>query len=67
MDESISLVDDEGEKEGKIEKLDFVTSPPNNFVNQEKFPKSVGFIVGNEFCERYSVHTENKQSYNDFT
>lgn len=67
MDESISLVDDEGEKEGKIEKLDFVTSPPNNFANQEKFPKSVGFIVGNEFCERYSVHTEYKQSYNDFT
>ena len=48
MDETKNLV----EEEGKIEKLDFVTSPPNSFVNQEKFPKSVGFIIGNEFCER---------------
>lgn len=52
MDETKNLVDKQEEKEGKIEKLDFVTSPPSNFVNQEKFPKSVGFIIGNEFCER---------------
>lgn len=48
MDETKKLV----EENGKIEKLDLVTSPRNNFMNQEKFPKSVGFIIGNEFCER---------------
>jgi len=49
MDETKKLV----EEKGMIEKLDFATRPPpNNSMNQDKFPKSVGFIIGNEFCER---------------
>ena len=46
--------------EGKIEKLDFASNSVNqksfdlvnNLGNEEKFPKSVYFIIGNEFCER---------------
>lgn len=48
-EEEKSLVLDDG----KVEKLDFVTSPPDNLTEiDKKFPKSVGFIIGNEFCER---------------
>lgn len=40
-----------GETSEGIEKIDFATDTVQS-ESSEKFPKSVGFIIGNEFCER---------------
>lgn len=50
MDESekLSLVDSEDNID-RIEKIDFAIQNSDESV---QFPKSVSFIIGNEFCER---------------
>ena len=37
----------------KVDRIDFAHS--SHIIENEKFPKSVWFIIGNEFCERYAA------------